>query len=111
MRFRTLNVLLGAAALLASCDRSWKAPDAPASTNVQQEGSQPGVVFAAIDVKCKGGGTYTISTGTDKGSCTTVTKEGAVVGGYCKDETNGSTMLCTTGCKYSSGAGSCKVKS
>lgn len=63
---------------------------------------------ATLDVQC-GAKTYTISTGTDSGTCTaTPPGTGGGGGGGCHDSHgNAAAASCDTGCTSSSGAGSC----
>jgi hypothetical protein len=80
------------------------------------EPSGPTVVFASTDVNCKGGGTFSISTGTDGGSCSVNTDaSGNVTGGSCGDGGNKSGVNCgrnsgSGACDGTSGKGGCQSK-
>lgn len=75
------------------------------------------VVYATIDLKCSGGGTYTLSTGNSAGRCTKGTMpnpngSGTIETMQCTDgKGNGAFATCAGGCASSDGAGSCAVKS
>jgi hypothetical protein len=71
------------------------------------QGGQTGVAYASVDLKC-GDTTYTVSTGNNRGSCTSGGN-----GQYAScDDGNGSGAIayCTSGCASSSGSGSCTAK-
>lgn len=91
---------------LTGCDARQKATDAPASAG------KPGVAYASIDVKCSGGKTYTLDTGTTKGFCSATYSGTKVTEASCSDGTNYSNLKCSmdSPCTSSNGSGSCKVK-
>lgn len=76
----------------------------------------PTVVFASTDVNCKGGGTFSIGTGTDGGNCLVSTDaSGNVTGGSCTDGGNKSSVTCGRNggegaCDGTSGKGGCQTK-
>lgn len=78
--------------------------------------SGPTVVFASTDVNCKGGGTFSISTGTDGGNCIVSNDaSGNVTGGSCTDGGNKSSVTCGRNggegaCDGTSGKGGCQTK-
>lgn len=75
-----------------------------------------GLSFATIDVSCKGGNTFTLSTGTTKGTCEVIKDKdsGNVTSGYCATpEGNNATASCGDNggegaCGKTEGKGSCK---
>jgi len=76
----------------------------------------PTVVFASTDVNCNGGGTFSLSTGTDGGTCSVLTDaSGKVTGGSCTDGGNKSSVTCgrnggSGACDGTSGKGGCQSK-
>ena len=81
---------------------------------------EPTVVFASIDLSCKGGGKFSLSTGTNGGTCDVFFDPAS--GGNtaqkatCKDDKgNKAEALCNTNggqgsCNSTSGSGSCSGK-
>jgi hypothetical protein len=97
--------LLGCMAGSLGCDSRQEVPVAPSAGG-------PGVVFATIDVKCPGGGTFTVSTGTKAGTCSAIYSNGQVRTASCQDGGNTSNLNCDrqSACTSSTGAGTCTVK-
>jgi hypothetical protein len=69
--------------------------------------TKPLVAYASIDVSCKNGKTYTLTTGNNQGSCKN-TSSGA--GACADDQGNTANAECGFGCVSSHGSGSCSVK-
>ena len=76
-----------------------------------------GFLAASIDVNCKGGGTFTVSTGNASGTCkTTYDTQGNAQSAFCTDGLrNEAGADCTKnggkgGCTETKGAGSCTSK-
>lgn len=77
----------------------------------------PGVIFASIDLDCKGGGKFGLSTGTLSGTCQVVVDTSLnSTGATCTDDKgNKASASCSQNggkgtCGSTSGAGSCTSK-
>ncbi|CAB5111448.1 hypothetical protein D3OALGA1CA_2050 [Olavius algarvensis associated proteobacterium Delta 3] len=65
-------------------------------------------VYATIDVNCKGGKTFTISTGTKGGTCEVITKGDSVTNGFCGDaDAKPKPASATVNCHVNGGEGAC----
>jgi hypothetical protein len=61
-----------------------------------------------MTIKCLGGYSYRLTTGTNGGVCKLYVDRGRVTGGFCTDGTNSALQTCATGCKEMTGAGLCE---
>ncbi len=75
---------------------------------VTDDASSVGVAFASIEVQCKNGNKFKLSTGTDGGACAVSLDENEnVTGGNCGDAGNGGEGSAKVSCTANGGAGAC----
>lgn len=65
-------------------------------------------VYATIDVNCKGGKTFTLSTGTKGGTCEVIEDHGSVTNGFCADaDAKPKPASASVNCGVNGGEGAC----
>jgi hypothetical protein len=101
MRSIMILIALATVTLSAGCQQP-SSEDAAATLQIKAPPKGPSK--AKIDISC-GSNTYTISTGSNSGSC--FAHQG---GGTCTDGNNTANVKCGHGCATSTGSGSCTGK-